>query len=160
HGRENSMREDARAPLDVTHTTLSVMGIAVLAAAAFMVLSPFLTSILWAGIISVTAWPLTLRLDAALTGRRSLTVIAITVAILLVIFVPTVLAVGTIVDYAQHRGEQIRLIQSSELPAAPAWLTRLPIVGSRATEQWQAFAALDANQRIDLLTPYVQGTLR
>src|SRR3954469_23386644 len=140
------MREQPRGSVDVTHVTLSVLCIAVLAAAAFRVLSPFLTSILWAGIISVTAWPLVLRLDMALGGRRGLTVAAITAAILLVMFVPIVLAVGTIVDNAQNLGEQIRLIQSLELPAAPAWLGRVPIVGGRAAADWQAFVALDAAQ--------------
>jgi predicted PurR-regulated permease PerM len=154
------MRERPAGSADVTHVTLSVLCIAVLATATFRVLSPFLTAILWAGIISVTAWPLVLRLDAALGGRRGLTVAIITVAILLVMFIPLVLAIGTIVENAQNLGEQIRLIQSLELPAAPAWLERVPIVGARAAAEWRAFLALSAEQRADLLTPYLQSALR
>jgi len=154
------MRERPAGSLDVTHTTLSVLCIAVLVAASFMVLSPFLTSILWAGIISITAWPLVLRLDMALGGRRGLTVTLITLAILLVMFVPLVLAISTIVDNAQNLGEQIRFIQSLELPAPPAWVARLPFVGARAATEWQAFIALGPEQRTDVLTPYLQGALR
>jgi predicted PurR-regulated permease PerM len=154
------MRERPAGSADVTHTTLSVLCIAVLAAAAFMVLSPFLTAILWAGIISVTAWPLALRLDAALGGRRGLTVAIITMAILLVMFLPLVLAIGTIVDNAQNLGEQIRFIQSLELPAPPAWVERLPIVGARVASDWRAFVALGPAERAETLGPYVQGALR
>jgi predicted PurR-regulated permease PerM len=154
------MRERPAGSLDVTHTTLSVLCIAVLAAASFQVLSPFITSMLWAGIISVTAWPLVLRLDAALGGRRGLTVALITLAILLVMFVPLVLAIGTIVDNAQNLGEQIRFIQSLELPAAPGWLDHIPIVGARAAAEWRRFVALGPTERADVLAPYLETALR
>jgi len=154
------MRERPAGSLDVTHTTLSVLCIAILAIASFQVLSPFLTSILWAGIISVTAWPLVLRLDAALGGRRGLTVTIITVAILLVMFVPLVLAIGTIVSHAQDIGEQIRFIQSLELPPLPAWVEAMPIVGARAATEWRALIAMSADERVALVAPYLQSALR
>jgi AI-2E family transporter len=154
------MRERPAGPVDVTHTTLAVLCIAVLAAASFQVLSPFLTAILWAGIISVTAWPLVLRLDAALGGRRGLTVTIITVAILLLMFVPLVLAIGTIVDHAQDFGEQIRFIQALELPPLPAWVERLPIVGRRAASEWTTLIAMSGDERAAMLAPYLQSALR
>jgi predicted PurR-regulated permease PerM len=157
--KRNGMRERPGSA-DVTHITLAVLCIAVLAAATFQVISPFLTAILWAGIISITAWPLVLRLDAALGRGRGLTVTIITLAILLVMFVPLVLAIGTIVDNAQNIGEQIRLIQSLELPPAPAWLERVPLVGARAATEWRSFIALDDAQRANVITPYLQGALR
>jgi predicted PurR-regulated permease PerM len=154
------MRDHSDASHDVTHTTLSVLCIAILAAASFRVLSPFATSILWAGIISVTAWPFVIRLDAALGGRRGVTVAAMTLAILLVMFVPLMLAVGTIVDNAQNITTQIRLIQSVELPAAPAWLEHVPVVGARTAAQWRQFTALGPDQRVEALTPYLETALR
>src|SRR3954469_10470792 len=154
------MRERSGAPVDVTHTTLSVLCIAVLAVASFTVLSPFLTSMLWAGIISVTPWPAVCRLDAALGGRRGLTVAAMTLGILLVMFVPLMLAIGTIVDNAQNISAQTSLIQSIALPAAPAWLEHVPVVGARTAAQWQQFAALGPDQRVEVLTPYLESALR
>jgi predicted PurR-regulated permease PerM len=59
---------------DLTHTTLSVLLLALLIASSFWVLSPFLMAMLWATIVSVASWPYFLRLEAALGGRRKLAV--------------------------------------------------------------------------------------
>jgi predicted PurR-regulated permease PerM len=86
--------------VDITHATLSVAFLAVLATTTFWVLSPFLTSILWATIISVAIWPILTRLEAFVGGRRGLAVAIITAAILLVVFVPVTLAL--IYDCQEH----------------------------------------------------------
>src|SRR4051794_41917045 len=116
------MRDDFVHTADVTHTTLSVLFIALLTAGTFWILRPFLTSILWAGIISVAAWPLVMRLEAALGNRRGLAVAVITATLLLVVFVPVTLALVAIVNNARNISGQIRLIQSIALPAMPPWL--------------------------------------
>jgi len=59
---------------DLTHTTLSVLLLALLIASSFWVLSPFLMAMLWATIVSVAVWPFFLRLESALGGRRKLDV--------------------------------------------------------------------------------------
>src|SRR6185369_9863554 len=73
---------------DLTHATLSVFFIALLALATFWVLSPFLTSILWAVIVCVAMWPVLLRLETMLGGRRRVAVAIVIAMILLVVFVP------------------------------------------------------------------------
>ncbi|HEX4565982.1 MAG TPA: hypothetical protein VH138_05085, partial [Vicinamibacterales bacterium] len=118
-----------RSSIDVTHTTLSVLVLLLLGAAAFWVLRPFLTSIIWATIVSVAGWPLLLRLDARLGRRRGLAVTIITVTILLVVFVPMTLAIVTIVKNARGITAEIRSLDAIPIPAPPAVLERLPIVG-------------------------------
>src|SRR5689334_18880223 len=154
------MREHLYPSSDVTHTTLSVLFIALLTAGTFWILRPFVTSILWAGIISVAAWPLVLRLEAALGDRRGLAVAVIATTLLLVVFVPVTLALVAIVNNARNIGGQIRLIQSIALPAMPAWVEHLPIVGVRVTTEWRNFVALGPEQRAAVLAPYLQASLR
>ena len=149
-----------RAPADLTHATLSVAFLAVLAIATFWVLSPFLTSILWATIISVAIWPVLIRLEARLGNRRGLAVSIVTTAILLVVFVPVTLAVITIVRNAQHVTTELKYLEGLALPAAPAWLERIPFGGERLASGWTRFAALDPEQRLAELTPYVQTALQ
>jgi predicted PurR-regulated permease PerM len=158
--RVNLMREHLYPSSDVTHTTLSVLFIALLTAGTFWILRPFVTSILWAGIISVAAWPLVLRLESALGRRRGLAVAIITTTFLLLVFVPVTLALGAIVNNARNISGQIRLIQSIALPAMPAWLEHVPIVGTRLTSEWREFAALGPEQRAAALAPYLQTSLR
>jgi predicted PurR-regulated permease PerM len=154
------MREHPAPSLQVTHTTLSVFCIAILASAAFLVLRPFLTPMLWAAIISVTMWPLVLRLDRAFGGRRGFTVTVVTVTILLVMFVPFTLALATIVNNARNITAQIKLIQSIELPPVPAWLARVPVLGRRLVAPWETFGSLGPDERYEMLSPYLQSGLR
>jgi predicted PurR-regulated permease PerM len=154
------MRDHIHPSSDVAHTTLSVLFIALLTAGTVWILRPFVTSILWAGIISVATWPLVIRLESAVGGRRGLAVSVITAVLLLVVFVPVTLALLAIVNNARNIGGQIRLIQSIALPAMPAWLEHVPIVGARITTGWQDFAALGKEQRAEVLAPYVQSSLR
>src|SRR5688572_2899950 len=109
------MTDHHRAHADLTHTTLSILFLALLTAASFWVLSPFLTAILWAIIICVSVWPLLLRLEARLGGARRLAVAIVVGVILLGVFVPVTLAVLTIVANAQDITADIRSFQSITL---------------------------------------------
>ncbi len=154
------MTEHHRASADVTHTTLSVLFVALLVAATFWVLSPFLTSILWATIVTVSAWPFLMRLEALLGRRRGLAVAIMTALILLAVFVPVTLALITIVKNAQNITAEIKSLESIGLPAPPAGLERVPFGGDRIAEEWRRLAALDPQQRSAVLAPYVQTALQ
>jgi predicted PurR-regulated permease PerM len=154
------MAEHHRAPADITHATLAVAFLAVLATTTFWVLSPFLTSILWATIISVAIWPVLIRLEALVGGRRGLAVSIITAATLIVVFVPVTLAVTTIVKNAYHVSTELKYLEGIALPAAPPWLERIPFGGQRLASGWTRFIALDPDQRMGELTPYVQSVLQ
>lgn len=154
------MQEHDRAPVDIAHATLSVLFLALLVACTFWVLSPFLTSILWATIVSVATWPILLRLEARLAGKRRVSVAIITTMILLVVFVPVTLALITIVKNAQNITAEIKYLESIALPAPPAWLERVPLGGERLAAEWRRFVALGPQQRSAELTPYVQTALQ
>jgi predicted PurR-regulated permease PerM len=152
--------DDYRSSLDIPHATLSIALLAVLATAAFWVLSPFLTSILWATVISVAIWPVLIRLEAVLGGRRGLAVAITTAAILLVVFVPVTLALLTIVRNAQHVTTELKYLEGLAVPAAPPWLGRIPFGGERLASRWTRFVALNPEQRWAEVTPYVQAALQ
>ena len=152
--------EPRRAPDDVTHATLSVLFLALLVLSTFWVLSPFLTAILWAVIVCVATWPILLRLEAVLGGRRRSAVAVMVAAILLVVFVPVTLALMTIVTNAQSITAEIRSFESMALPSPPVWLERLPFGGEKMAAEWGRFAALEPQQRAAELTPYAQAALQ
>jgi predicted PurR-regulated permease PerM len=154
------MAEPLRAPADVTHATLSVLFLALLVTATFWLLSPFLTSILWAIIVSVAAWPILLRVERFLGGRRRIAVAIMTGAILLVVFAPVTLALSTIVSNARNITSGIKSYESMPLPPAPKWLDDVPFGGERAAAEWTRFAGLDPQQRSAVLAPHVQAALQ
>lgn len=154
------MVDRSRSSSDITHTTLSVLFLVFLIVSTFWILSPFLTSILWATIVSVAAWPFLLRLQAYVGGRRSLAVTVMTVMILLVVFVPVTLAIATIVGNARNLTADLKSLESIALPAPPPVLEHVPFAGSRIASEWRRFAALSPEQRSTVLTPYAQRALQ
>ncbi len=154
------MREHLSVSGDVTHTTLLVLFTALLIAATFWILSPFLVPILWASVIAIAMWPLLLRLEVFLGGRRGLATTIMTVTILLAVFVPITLAVFTIVRNAQGITADVRSLNSIALPAPPGWIERVPIAGERVATEWTRFAAMGPDERSATLMPYLQTALR
>jgi predicted PurR-regulated permease PerM len=154
------MPDRTHASTDITHTTLSVIFLVALVTLTLSVMSPFLTSTLWATIVSVATWPFLLRLQAAVGGRRGLAVAIMTVTILLVGFVPVTLALSTIVRNAQDLTAEIRSLESIALPGPPAFLEDIPFGGRRVAEQWRSAVAMSPEERSVALTPYVQSALQ
>ena len=154
------MTGPARKSSDLTHTTLSVLVLVVLVVSTLWVLSPFFSAILWATIVSVTTWPLLLRLQALLGGRRGLAVTVMTIATLLVAIIPIAAAVRTIVDSAQNVTAEVKHLQEITLPALPGWIADIPVGGKRLVSSWNDFAALGPEARAEALTPYVQSALQ
>jgi predicted PurR-regulated permease PerM len=153
------MPESDRLGADVTHTTLSILFLCLLVVSTFWVLSPFLTSILWAVIVCIATWPLLLRLEA-FYRRRWAAVATMTAAILLVIFIPVTSALITIVRNAQNITSEVKSFESIALPAPPAWLEHVPFGGEQVAAKWTRFAALDPRERSAEMAPYVQAALQ
>jgi predicted PurR-regulated permease PerM len=150
----------AQASTDVTHTTLSVIFLVFLVTLTVSVVSPFLTAMLWATIVSVAMWPFLLRLQAAVGGRRGLAVGIMTTTILLVVFVPITLALATIVGNAHNLSEDIKSLESITFPAPPAVLEDVPFGGPRIAGEWRRVAAMSPEERSAAFTPYVQSALQ
>ncbi len=145
---------------DVTHTTLAVLGICILAAASFWVLRPFLIPIIWAFLIVVATWPVLLKLQTRLSGRRGLAVAVMTVGLLLAVFIPLTLAVLTILNNAEDIAGRIRSLVALTLSPPPEWVEDIPLVGRRLSARWQEFAALTPEQRSIRLGPFAGKALQ
>jgi predicted PurR-regulated permease PerM len=141
---------------DITRITLSVLGIGLLIAGSLRVLEPFLVALLWATMIVVSTWPLMLGLQRRFGGRRGAAVAVMTGVLLLVLFVPLYVAVSTILAQSDRIVELANDLSTKRLPAPPAWLVGLPVVGSRLASKWLALAALDPQELTAKLTPYLR----
>lgn len=89
-----------RPPQDVARTTLQVLFIGIIIGAVAWIVRPFVTSLIWAGTIVVTTWPVLIALQARLKNKRWLAVAIMTAAILLVVIVPILFAIAAIVKGA------------------------------------------------------------
>jgi len=143
---------------DLTRTTLAVLCIVGMIAASFMVVRPFLGALVWATTLVIATWPLMLRLQAALGGRRGLAVALMTIALLLIVVLPLSAAIGAIVANSDRIMALVVAVPDFHVPAAPAWLADIPLLGGAAVERWAKIAGRDAAEIVRLATPYV-GTI-
>ncbi len=148
-------------PRDLARTTFAVLFIGVLLGASLWIVRPFLGPAIWAVMVVVATWPLMLRVERRLFGRRPLAVAVMTLLLLLLFVVPLTLAVVTIVGNADRIVDWAHMVAGFHLPdAPPAWATNLPLVGDPIARAWEQAQALGANELLPRLTPYAGNVTR
>jgi predicted PurR-regulated permease PerM len=146
---------------DLARTTFAVLAIGALTAVSLWILRPFLGPAIWATMVVVATWPLLLRVQERLWGRRALAVTVMTLALLLLFVVPLALAVLTIVGNADQIVGWARFVATYRLPdAAPPWLAGLPGVGGLAARLWEQLTAAGLQGLLAKLTPYAGDVTR
>jgi predicted PurR-regulated permease PerM len=139
---------------DLTRTTLSVLFIGGLIVACFWLMRPFLPAIIWALTLVDATWPLMLRVQHYAGNRRSVAVLVMTLALLLVLIVPCWLAVGTIVGNTDRIADLVKTLLSLEVPPPPAWVADLPLIGERLAQAWGDLTSAGVSELAPKLTPY------
>jgi predicted PurR-regulated permease PerM len=147
-------------PRDLTRTLLATLFLLGLIFISAQILRPFFVPAVWAVMFAVTTWPLMLRLETRLWGRRGLAVAAMTLILMLAIALPLTLAIGTLATHADELVDQVKALTGVRLPALPAWITSLPYVGERLAAAWQQWAAAGWDGIAARLQPYAGGVTR
>ncbi len=146
--------------VDYVRTILVVLVIGALVIGSFWILSPFLAAIVWATMIVVSTWPLFTALEARLWGRRGLAVTVMTLAILLVLFVPLSLAIAALVENADAAVAFGKRIAQEGLPPPPASVETLPLVGETIAKAWRAVLDLGLADLWRRVAPYLGQTAK
>jgi predicted PurR-regulated permease PerM len=145
---------------DLVRTLLEILVIAALVMTSFWILSPFIAAIVWAMMIVVSTWPIFVGLEARLGGRRGLAVAMMTLAILLVLFVPLSLAIGALVENADSAVAFGKRIAQEGLPPPPASVETLPLVGEYIAKAWRWVLDLGLADLWKRVAPYLGQTAK
>lgn len=117
---------------------------------AYLVLQPFITALLWAGLLCYATWPVLLRVNAWLKQRRGWAAALLCLAIATVVVAPFVIVGASLADNVGRLNEMVQTLLEQGLPAPPAWLAGLPLVGEKLHAFWLA-AATDTSLLIEPL---------
>ncbi|MFN4341251.1 MAG: AI-2E family transporter [Azonexus sp.] len=128
------------------------------------VLLPFVGAVLFAFVVWICTWPLYAeKLLPRLGGRDTVGASLMTLALVLVMLMPTLFLAGSLANGADRLIDFIKPYIEQGLPANPPdWLSALPFVGSEIDSTWHRLAAdrdeLNAAIR-QLITPARQLAL-
>lgn len=145
---------------DIGRITLTVLFIGGLLAASLWIIQPFLPAFLWATALVLPTWPLMLWIERHTGGRRSIAVLIMTLAVLLVLFVPLWLAVSTVLSNTDVIKGTIYTVLSLPVPPPPPWVVEIPLVGAGIGGAWTKLQASGLQELGPKLTPYAAEATR
>ena len=124
------------------------------------ILLPFLAAIIWAATIVVATWPLMIKVQGWLWGRRWAAVTVMTLVLLCLLVVPLSAAIGVIVTNTDTIIGWAKSLAQFEITTAPEWVRRLPFVGVPAAEAWNKMAASGVQGLYARAWPYAGGVIK
>jgi predicted PurR-regulated permease PerM len=145
---------------DLTRTILGALFIVALIGISLWILLPFLAAIIWAATIVVATWPLMIKIQSWLWGRRWAAVTVMTLILLCVLVVPLSAAIGVIVSNTETIIGWAKSLAQYEITTAPEWVRRLPFVGVPAAEAWNKMAAFGFQGIASKAWPYAGGVIK
>lgn len=110
------------------------LALTVLASLAFLVLTPFLVPLVWAGVLAYASWPLAEWLRARCRGRDTLAASLATLLAGLTLFAPLVWLAWLAQDEMGRLALALQAFLAAP-PQVPAWLAGLPWLGEWLTQQ-------------------------
>lgn len=145
-----------RQPRDVAQILLSVLFLAIMIIACLWIVRPFVLGFAWAATVVVATWPLLLRLQKLLFGRRGLAVLVMTLLLFLLFIIPIALLVNSLVDSS---GPVIRAITSGDMTLPDlAWLNSIPVVGAKLYSGWHSLLEMGGSALMAKVRPYIGTT--
>jgi predicted PurR-regulated permease PerM len=126
--------------------------------ATFLVVQPFLAATVWATTLVIATWPLMVRTQNVVGGKRWLAVLIMTTGLLLIVLLPLSFAIAAIIAHSNRIVALIVALPDFRLPQPPDWLGNVPMIGDAAVLQWQTAADSGLRDLAHQITPYV-GTI-
>ena len=130
--------------------------VTLLAVGSFFIVRPFLPAALWAIIFAVSSWPLFTWIEGKLGGRSGGAAAVVTLMFLLLFIIPVTFIGMKLADHSSRVTNFIHEMLRKGFPAPPGWVDRIPFVGTRLTEQWNALAEHSSNLA-DAVGPYLKS---
>lgn len=141
---------------DLAQTFFTLIVLILLMGGSLYILWPFIPGLVWATMIVVSTWPLMLGLQRIFRGRRSLAAGTMVLAMLLVIILPLFVAVVSIAKNAVAIRQRVLTLQTADIPKPPAWVGKVPLVGEKVAQEWNAVIAEGAEGVRERLAPYTR----
>ena len=119
----------------IIDTALRLGLVALLVLWSFAIFRPFAMPVLWAGIIAMAVYPLFLRFEGLLGGKRKLALTLFTLLGLALLIVPTVMLSTSTASTVQSLSTKLEE-GTLQVPPPPASVAEWPLVGEKLHRLW------------------------
>lgn len=138
---------------DLLRIVLSVLFMSLMIVACIWIVNPFLLGLAWAGTIVIASWPLLLKLESLLWGKRTLAVTAMMILLIMIFVIPISLMATSLV---QNSAPIIEWAKEGHfvLPTFE-WLRQIPLVGNKLYYLWNSLLNSGGNALFDRAKPYI-----
>ena len=130
---------------------VGLVSLAALVVGILLVLRPFLSSVLWAIVLTYSTWPVFARVREFVRGRAGIAATAMTVLLTLVIVFPVTIVVLSLGESIAPVFDAVRRWLAAGLPPPPPWVSQLPLIGATAHAYWISLAGDTSRLVADLL---------
>jgi predicted PurR-regulated permease PerM len=141
---------------DLARTALQLVALGALVVASLWIVKPFLLAGIWAATLAIATWPLLLRAQAWLFGRRALANALLTIVLLLILVIPLYLGIHAIVVNVDQIEGLSQSLATWSVPQPPDWLERIPLVGAKLASEWSDIASASSEELTTRVAPYAR----
>ncbi|WON78759.1 AI-2E family transporter YdiK [Serratia sp. UGAL515B_01] len=142
---------------DLPTILFGVLFIAIMTVASFWVVQPFILGFAWAGMVVIATWPLLIKVQRLLWGRRSLAVLAMTLLLLLLFVLPIALLISSVVDNSAPIVTWVNAPGKIHIPNLE-WLRSIPLIGDRVFNSYHLLVNTGGAALIAKVQPYFGQT--
>jgi predicted PurR-regulated permease PerM len=130
------LNSDDRAGRSPVELWIGGTAVVVLGLLCLLVLRPFISAALWAAVLCFTTWPMFLRLEDLLGGRRTLSALTATLFLAAVIVVPVAILGATLADNVSDLIAASQKLIREGPPGPPDWVASVPAIGRHVADYW------------------------
>src|SRR5262245_46903865 len=125
----------------VLERTLSLVALALLLIGCALVLRPFVSALLWAVVLWIATAPIHQQVLAWVRQRPTPAAWAMSLGAALVLLLPIVIVGFSVADSARDLAIASSNWLAQGPPHPPAWIERIPMVGSHIAREWNELIA-------------------
>ena len=126
---------------DLARTVLLVLFLLGLVVACLWILRPFLVALICATTLAISTWPMLIGLQRRFGGKRGPAIAVMIGGLLLAFLAPVYFGTIAAVQSVSGLAAWVQDLPNRTLPALPAWLANLPLVGARLQSAWGTLIA-------------------
>lgn len=130
------MQSSPKAPLNlIIHYAIQLLALAIVLVWCFRIIEPFITLLVWGGVLAITLYPVHQKLAARLKNRNGLSATVVTLLLALIILGPAVWLLLATLDEFRMLGELYRA-GNLHVPPPPDTVKAWPVIGSTLFTYW------------------------